>query len=158
MKRTHEYSCILDSFAFVCGVEPETLMREIGHCGTGKGEPRGFHSQEIIEPILARGFWITQIELFPVAQDPLNHEQRLVHFTDKSESNWHRFAKHLQGNHGVLSGFNAKKIPHSVAWINSLVHDPVGKSYPLLELRNDIAIGIKHGQPFIPSLFWKVKP
>lgn len=157
ISRMHEYSCLLDSFAFVTGVNQEELTHEIGHSGSGNNEPKGFHTQEIIEPLVHRGFWITPIELLPVAEDPKTNVHRIVKFGADEVDNFRRFAKHLHRANGVLLGFNQNRVPHATAWIHSLVHDPIGITYPILIFHNDVAIGIMMDQPLVPNMFWMVK-
>jgi len=157
ISRTHKYSCLLDSFAFVTGITPKELMRDIGHAGTGENEPRGFHTQEIIEPLINRGFWITPIELFPVSEDPETGEKRIVKFGLEEVDNFRRFAKQLQGANGVLLGFTQERIPHATAWVHSLVHDPIGVAYPILELNNHVAVSILMDKPLIPNMFWMIQ-
>jgi len=155
--RTHEYSCLLDSFAFVTGIPAKDLIHEIGHGGTGEDEPKGFHTQEIMEPLIQRGFWIMPIELLPVAEDPKTSTHRIIKFGPGEVDNFRRFARHLHGANGVLLGFNQSRVPHATAWVHSLVHDPVGMSYPILEFHNDQATGILMGQPLVPNMFWMIK-
>jgi len=157
IERTHEYSCLLDSFSFITGLSVTEFIYEIGHGGSGNNEPKGFHTQEIIDPLVKRGFWLTPIELFPVAQDPETQEQRIVRFGTEEESNFYRFAQYLHGSNGVLIGFNQKRLPHATAWTQDLVHDPNGIAYPILAMHNGDAIGIKTDQAIIPNMYWRIK-
>ena len=118
------YSCTLDSFAFILDIDPFELVLECGHQGLDdEGKPIGFHIQELIETAVSRGCSVTPIERYPVALNPITREQSVIEFPGGND---YRFIRHLIDAHGVLTGLNANKNPHAVAWRDRLIHDPAG--------------------------------
>ncbi len=129
MQQTNKYSCVLDAFAYIAGVPAPELIFEIGHNGLeSDGTPRGFHTQELIECLLNRGFSVTQIELFPAADI-----DGVITGIDFKEGNEARFARHLNGTRGVLLGVNFRGRPHAIAWDLTQGIDANGFTFNLLE-------------------------
>jgi hypothetical protein len=153
MMVTNQYSCLLDSFAFVLGVKAEHLTHIIGHSGSGENEPRGFHSQEIIDALNLYGLKIMPIELFPRRKDPETGDMSVVEFPGVSHRE--RFAHYLDNSRGVLYGFNRKDKPHAAAWLEDQVHDPNHfHPYEIIKRENGKPIDIYLNQPLRPIMFW----
>jgi hypothetical protein len=125
--------------------KPEVLKSEVGH-----GGPDGYHSQELIEVLLKRGFAVTAIERHPVAQNPLTLDTRPIEF---QEGNDERFSRHLLNGVGVLMGktpFNSK--PHAVSWTGLHVRDSKTKiCYEILSEE-----GMIYDLHFSPQIFLRV--
>ena len=114
--KLNKRSCVLDSFAYILGVEPKELDRRVGHYGT-----EGYHTQELIEICLRDGWSVTAIERHPVAMNPETYVNRAIRF---SEGNERRFARWLAEGTGILLGLTPLTLKtHAVAW-NGLVYDP----------------------------------
>lgn len=142
-------SCVLDSFSRVTGLPPQHLLEAVGH----DGMPTGFHTQELIGPLVEEGFAVTPIELQPAARN----EAGEVWPIDFDGGSLRRFCHHLLMGNGVLTGFNARGLPHAVAWIAGKIHDSaLTEPYDLLCYNYGEPIGFLQGCPFKPLCFWKV--
>ena len=146
---TNQWSCVLDSFAFASRISAAHLIECIGHDGTNVG----FHTQELIDPMLANGIGFIEIQRYPVAIHPTTWKQR--HITFKDCGNDYRFANYLYCSDGVLLGLNAKKAPHAVAWVKHNIHDPATGESSTLLLRGSQGslIGLDATHPFFPLTF-----
>jgi len=148
--RTNSASCVLDSFSCVTGLPPQHLIEAVGHDGV----PNGYHTQELIGPLIEKGFAVTPIELYPRAT---NEAGELWTIEFEHDGHLRRFCHFLLGNEGVLTGFDGKKRPHAVAWKNNQIFDPaLDKPYDLLCYSDSEPIGFLGGCPFRPLCFWKV--
>jgi len=142
-------SCVLDSFSRVTGLPPQHLLEAVGHDGI----PNGFHTQELITPLVHEGFSVTPIELNPRA---LN-EKGDVWVIQFDGGNRIRFIHHLANGEGVLTGFNAQERPHAVAWKDGKIYDSaLAEPYELLKYKYGEPIGFVEGCQFTPICFWKV--
>lgn len=153
MMGVNKASCLLDSFSCVTGLPPQHLLAAVGHDGIFEGVPTGFHTQELIGPLIDKGFTVTPIELFPSARNEAG-EQWLIEF---DEGHHRRFCRYLLNGEGVLTGFNRKHEPHAVAWKNQQIFDSAQpEPYDLLCYSHSEPIGFLEGCPFRPLCFWKV--
>jgi len=126
------------------------LIEAVGHDGV----PNGYHTQELIGPLVEKGFAVTPIELYPRAT---NEAGELWTIEFEHDGHLRRFCHFLLGNEGVLTGFDGKKRPHAVAWKNNQIFDPaLDKPYDLLCYSDSEPIGFLGGCPFRPLCFWKV--
>lgn len=147
--KTNSSSCVLDSFARVAGVEPRHLAEAIGHDGI----PQGYHTQELITPMIELGYAVTPIEVYPRA----TNEQGELWAIDFPQGNLRRFCLSLVNSTGVLTGFNGKGQPHAVAWMKGQIFDSaLDHPYDLLCHNNGEPIGFLATCPFRPLCFWKV--
>lgn len=153
MIQTNKWSCVLDSFAFVSGIPQFVLIADIGHDGTNKG----FHTQELIEVMLAHGRAVTEIQRYPRATHPVTLKQRTITFKEGGEPD-SRFVRHLVGNEGVLLGVNAKRSPHAVAWYSNRIYDPAtGESSIYLRKNSQGGLSlIGSGHPFSSKIFLRI--
>jgi hypothetical protein len=118
----------LDSFAFLLDKRPIFLIQRLGHSGW----ENGFHTQEIIEAMLNLGWAITHIERKPIALNPITGLVREIHFEERSADR--RFTDRIWGKTGVLTGENAKGVPHAVAWkLNRIWDSASGDCYTHIE-------------------------
>jgi len=138
----HDKSCLLDAFACVLGVPATVIADFIGHPGSN-----GFHTQELIEYCLQKGYAVTPIERFPTAKT-MDGSFWEVLFPGGNNK---RFGRHMLGTIGVLTGFNREGNPHAIAWCHEIGYDSaVGAFYHIL----------KDGEPddenFKPRIFWRL--
>ena len=147
--KTNSASCVLDSFSCVTGLPPQHLIEAVGH----DGMPHGFHTQELIGPLVEEGFAVTPIELYPRA----TNEAGELWAIDFPDGHLRRFGGFLFGSEGVLTGFDGKGRPHAVAWKNNKIFDSaLTEPYDLLCFNYGEPIGFLEGCPFRPLCFWKV--
>lgn len=119
-------NCLLYSAAMVLDVEPEILIKEIGHDGQEIWWPevengkRGMHIQEIMDCFWHRGFGLVLIEKMPRSA-PYGHDElaRVVLDPNRIET---RFLYHLYNRRAILISQS-----HACAWDGSQVYDPNGK-------------------------------
>lgn len=153
MITTNKWSCVLDSFSHCIGLEPQELINEIGHDGTNTG----FHTQELIIPLINRGYSVTEIHRKPIAVHPYTGEQRLITFGTNQELS---FATFLDGHNGVLLGYNQKRQPHVVSWKQNKLHDPAGYTALSCELLSrdseNYLVGICDLPSFTPTKFLRI--
>ena len=117
------------------GIPAERLIEMVGH----DGFKEGFHTQELIEVALRRGFAVTSIERQPVAINPDTEQARRIDFPPRTADQ--RFADCLWDHRGVLTGFNSKHKTHAVAWECNRLWDPSsGLCYP--HIRAEIGLGV----------------
>lgn len=155
ISKTNNSSCTLDSVAFVTGLSAKSLMERIGHSGYYRdGRPRGFSVQEFIQPLWEEGFMLSVIEYAPTAYN--SHLQDLVK-VNFPVGKLRRFVECLEQSGGVLLGPDQKGMPHAVAWVNGLAHDPN------TQITHDIFkrdyYGKKRGikpLPIRPTTFWRI--
>jgi hypothetical protein len=136
---------MLDAFAMIFGETPKEIAEQIGHQGKN-----GYHSQELIELALMKGYTVTPIERRPVNQSPKTYETVPVIFR---EGNDQRFGRHLSGHVGVLCGRNTfSAFPHAIAWTKGQAYDAsIDKWFPVL---NDA--GVPDDIFFVPITFLRV--
>lgn len=135
MSRTHQYSCLLDSFAHILGLRPLALIDRLGHSGW----EHGFHSQELIDVCLEKGLSVTLIERRPVSVNPNTWFTREV-FVDHNK----RFLNQIWNHRGILLGANKKGVPHAVAWEQNQIWDPANEEcYSHLEADIGSEIAVK---------------
>ena len=147
--RTNSASCVLDSFSCVTGLPPQHLLEAVGH----DGMPNGFHTQELIGPLVEEGFAVTPIECYPRATNEAG-ELWTIEFDG---GNLRRFCHFLHGSEGVLTGFNGKGNPHAVAWKQNKIFDSaLTEPYDLLCFNQGEPIGFLASCPFRPLCFWRV--
>ncbi len=134
MNKTHDQSCLLDSFSHVLNICPERLWRGIGH----DGFIHGFHTQELIEEVYKYGFAVTMIERKCGSINPKTGEVHYIEFGDCGSEK--RFVDCMWNKIGILMGLNKKRHPHAVAWEFNRIWDPSdGSCYPHIEA--DIGVG-----------------
>jgi len=127
--------CLVYSLAMVLDEEPEVLMGEIGHDGQeiwwpdNKNPKRGVHIQECIDCCLRRGYGLVPIELFPCSA-PVDAPQDYRYIYDTIEAT-SRFMNNIADERGIIIGINNQGNGHAVAWDGEMIHDPIGKIYPL---------------------------
>lgn len=151
---TNKWSCVLDSFAYAIGVDPLELILEIGH----NGEDLGYHTQELIECMLSRGLSVTDIHRNPITLNPETGIGKPIIFGIESEL---RFAMHLDGQIGVILGFNQNNQRHAISWKQNKIHDPnIGYTVPSYELLKTncegCLVGISPRSSFTPTNFLRI--
>jgi len=129
-------SCLLYSTAMILDIEPQHLIRCIGHDGQQVWWPenkhtsykkRSFHIQEIIEVCLSFGHGLCPIEIDPCSapgNDPGNYKRIC-------EDGEERFKRLINGKRGILIGKTKSGMGHACAWDGEKVYDPNGYIYPL---------------------------
>jgi len=107
--------------------------------------------------MLSRGRAVTEIQRYPRATHPTTLKQRTITFKEGGELD-NRFARHLDGNEGVLLGVNAQQAPHAVAWQNNHIHDPATGKSSIFLLKNspDGLSQIDFEHPFSPKIFLRI--
>ncbi len=142
LKQPNSWSCSITAAAMVMGVAVEELIAKVGHDGSeiihpdlkGPAQRKGFHTQEIIDIALARGFAVTPIEPRPV-QTVYGDDEFVLQFDEN------RFHNHLKCCDGILCG-KARTYWHAVAWNHEegKIYDPQGRIYPLDDCKINIQI------------------
>jgi hypothetical protein len=130
-KSPNRWSCLAAAFATVLDIEIEDVIREVGHDGSEEvcasdPEPynrRGFSIQEMIDLCLIRGVCVTHIERDPIW---VNRYGNVHHIWTSGDE---RFAKHLEGRVGVLTGVMHEG-DHAVAWDGHQIYCPKGIHLP----------------------------
>lgn len=127
--------CLITSFAMVLDCEVMDLVMDVGHDGfRNHGEEWvGFHTQELIDCALNRGYAVTKIQAVPVGDvnglkfEPFPGEQA------KS-----RLARHMSQADGIILGTGLTGMNHATAWSHDdmWIYDPTGNSFPSNQIRN----------------------
>lgn len=116
--------CLLYAAAMVLDVDPETLIKEIGHDGLevwwpemeGNDKLRGFHIQEIVDCAIRRGYVMQHIDAIPcLYPNPLASKKKIAMNYEE------RLEKLLKGRRAILIGYK-----HAVAWSGETIGDPNG--------------------------------
>lgn len=160
------WTCLPWSFAKVLNYKCSWFIDQIGHDGSDEpydipGVKRGFHQQECIEVLQRLGYACTSIEVVPQIQPFAGGPIRQIWFPGEGteqQRNDSRFALHLKGTVGVLTGLvlpgeGRMAIGHAVAWCGKrrLVFDNrknIPSVYPL-------SMSARYG--FTPNTYWKIQ-
>jgi hypothetical protein len=127
-------SCGLVSLAMLLDESLDNLILEIGHDGTEKVWPhlpeplcyKGFHTQELLDVALTRGYALVQIDASPWGLSIESEKPNRI-FTDEQEDS--RMILHMEGVQGILIGEVEGGARHACAWDGKLVYDPRGHIY-----------------------------
>ncbi len=161
------WQCLPWAFAKVISHSASWFMGQIGHDGSEEpyhnllGVKQGFHQQECIEVLQKLGYSCTPIELVPQIQPSVGGPIRQIWFPGggmQEQNNRDRFAWHLRGTQGVLTGVvmqgnNQPALGHAVAWFGTvrLIRDN-RRDIPTTYAFEDAS---KYN--FIPNTYWKVQ-
>lgn len=139
--RSGEHQCLVYSLAMLLDEDPDVLIEELGHDGTGKWFPkweipycyRGHHMQEVVDVCIRRGVCLTPIEVFPrVASQRDPSDWRALWSVEYAVI---RFKKMVEGRPGILIGNAKNGGGHACAWDGNIVFDPNGRNYSLQEFQ-----------------------
>ena len=165
MKNTG-WTCLPWAFAKVIDRSLPWLIDQIGHDGSDEpymlpGVHSGFHQQECIEVLQKLGYACTPIEVVPQIQPYAGGPVRQIWFPGlgtQEQRNDDRFAQHLKGTVGVLTGLvlpggQQLAIGHAVAWC--------GKRRLIFDSRKNIPtvypLSMCGTYGFTPNTYWKVQ-
>ena len=131
-------SCLLYAAAMLLDVDPEILIKEIGHDGqeiwwsslSKSFKHRSFNIQEIIDCCIRRGYGLMPIQLFPCNVPPVgNVNPKMIWDQKKCEE---RFLNRITNVPAILTGQRAESlVPHAVAWNGKKIYDPMGEIYEI---------------------------
>jgi len=146
IRATNFWNCTLAAAAMVMDCSLQGLEKLIGHDGSEIINPtlnpplnrKGFHMQEIIDAAFKIGYSLTPVEASPV-QTATGHDRYTIFRGTAAKK---RLNDYLINFRGIIVGPKPNNVWHAVAWDGLNVYDPIGKIYPL----DDIKINIK--------LFW----
>ena len=142
MQKQHNDSCLLYSFAMALEVPAGDLYKEIGHDGQeiwfpqlpfGSPRKRSFHIQEMIDCCLSRGVAAVPVELEPrLCPQGLPSLARDVWDQERAHA---RFNNLISGRTAVLIGRGRNNGGHACAWDGSMVFDPRGYVYGVMDFK-----------------------
>ena len=137
--------CIITALAMVLDEDVSTLKKEMPFDSllewwTEEEVPntllrrRGYHIQEIVDCCLRRGYALCPIEINPrMAPQGYDH---LWKFMDERDLLAKRFINIILHHKGIMNGETKSKLPHTVAWNGTMIHDPAdGKVKDISEFR-----------------------
>ncbi len=113
LEKTTKPFCLPYAFAMVLGIKPKELLEEVGR-------PL-FHIQDMIDCCLRRGYAVTEIQAVPQMCDKII-KLHLEH--------WERIWHIIHDRKCVLYDDT-----HAVAWSGSMVYDPKGKIYGVVDFK-----------------------
>lgn len=128
------WSCLATAFAIVMDVDVEKIFNFIGHDGSEVIWPqledprkrRSFHPRELIIYCLARNYAAIHLDL--EAASAADEESIIYELPPINKEHLEHL---LINNRGVLIGTTIANRPHAVAWEQTTIYDPNGKTYPL---------------------------
>jgi len=133
LDKTNSRSCTLDAFAFITGIPTEELIEEMGD----DGAEEGIATQQLVVPLLRRGWTMTPVERTPRRQNPETWEVKHVFGDQHAEDRFDVLLSHFDG---VLMGHWERGLTHAIAWKDGTMHDSAPRAYR-----------------FVPEIFWVVR-